>query len=228
MVGDSRAGSPRIIPARAGFTRLGRASCSAARDHPRSRGVYGSAHRHQVLVPGSSPLARGLLLREASAQRGPGIIPARAGFTCFWTPRTHWSADHPRSRGVYQTTTRGVVAAAGSSPLARGLLGVTRQTLDRWRIIPARAGFTAGPFPEGAWEANHPRSRGVYQWVDWDGDDATGSSPLARGLLRLRLLRTRAGGIIPARAGFTHESIPTGLPRWDHPRSRGVYARAHS
>ena len=52
---------------------------------------------------------------------------------------------------------------------------------------------------------------------------ATGSSPLARGLLR-----EEAGGdapvrIIPARAGFT---TPISRPRgtfWDHPRSRGVY-----
>ena len=50
-----------------------------------------------------------------------------------------------------------------------------------------------------------------------------GSSPLARGL-RGRLTRPRpSGGIIPARAGFTHW-IGSSIRWWrDHPRSRGVY-----
>ena len=34
---------PRIIPARAGFTRSGRGPVMSAEDHPRSRGVYGCA-----------------------------------------------------------------------------------------------------------------------------------------------------------------------------------------
>ena len=55
---------------------------------------------------------------------------------------------------------------------------------------------------------------------------ATGSSPLARGLLEGRQDLVHARRIIPARAGFTH--WPTrwaGIPR-DHPRSRGVYSLA--
>ena len=53
--------------------------------------------------------------------------------------------------------------------------------------------------------------------------DATGSSPLARGLLVVVSGRVFSCGIIPARAGFTggdrvgHGGLP------DHPRSRGVY-----
>ena len=70
-------------------------------------------------------------------------------------------------------------------------------------IIPARAGFTImwpGKRKRGT---DHPRSRGVYARPPSPPSSATGSSPLARGLLfageglavRLR--------IIPARAGFT-------------------------
>ena len=72
----------------------------------------------------------------------------------------------------------------------------------------------------------------------------SGSSPLARGLLRVRLPEDMRCGIIPARAGFTAGSPPSGsasggssplarglptskssgvLSRGDHPRSRGVY-----
>ena len=93
------------------------------------------------------------------------------------------------------------------------------------RIIPARAGFTRPDNNGRPREWDHPRSRGVYSVRYSVPEKMTGSSPLARGLLK----DTRAGltrrGIIPARAGFTLIPIKyLGYMR-DHPRSRGVYAR---
>ena len=70
-----------IIPARAGFTSSCTTGPTGARDHPRSRGVYGLPIPRRVGDHGSSPLARGLpaaLTDEADEVR---IIPARAGFT---------------------------------------------------------------------------------------------------------------------------------------------------
>ena len=52
-----------------------------------------------------------------------------------------------------------------------------------------------------------------------------GSSPLARGLQFLRILRRENVRIIPARAGFTMSTNCYGAPLSDHPRSRGVYER---
>mgnify|MGYP001650470926 CR=1 FL=1 len=49
-----------IIPARAGFTRDGRAQVSTVGDHPRSRGVYAKTGDFMRETFGSSPLARGL------------------------------------------------------------------------------------------------------------------------------------------------------------------------
>ena len=49
----------------------------------------------------------------------------------------------------------------------------------------------------------------------------TGSSPLARGLLRGVGRGARSVGIIPARAGFTIARWPWPRARPDHPRSRG-------
>ena len=49
-----------IIPARAGFTRPGRAHRSSSGDHPRSRGVYQMRFPPPFVTTGSSPLARGL------------------------------------------------------------------------------------------------------------------------------------------------------------------------
>ena len=70
-----------IIPARAGFTWVGWGLVGAVGDHPRSRGVYIMYLRGAGRAPGSSPLARGLLVGRAVTSPEDGIIPARAGFT---------------------------------------------------------------------------------------------------------------------------------------------------
>ena len=71
------------------------------------------------------------------------IIPARAGFTPPCDPDIPSSEDHPRSRGVYGIGMFIATFAAGSSPLARGLLHETVMQFAQRRIIPARAGFTS-------------------------------------------------------------------------------------
>ena len=111
----------------------------------------------------------------------------------------------------------------GSSPLARGLPGLGRQRGLQNGIIPARAGFTqVAERPEGrAWD--HPRSRGVYDPDLLPAIIRHGSSPLARGLHAPCRGGLCGAGIIPARAGFTWRWASTPPPRWDHPRSRGVY-----
>ena len=58
----------RIIPARAGFTRIASSPAWAEPDHPRSRGVYSAYHSHLRGNSGSSPLARGL--RDGGAAAG--------------------------------------------------------------------------------------------------------------------------------------------------------------
>ena len=113
---------PRIIPARAGFTSRRDGHLHGAQDHPRSRGVYVPAWLSLHTVPGSSPLARGLLrglqdIRRCRVDhpRSRGvydrdlivhavnrwIIPARAGFTKQGGMGRPSGWDHPRSRGVY-------------------------------------------------------------------------------------------------------------------------------
>ena len=134
-----------------------------------------------------------------------GIIPARAGFTARVL---HSGLD------VY-----------GSSPLARGLHHIPVAHVPRNRIIPARAGFTSTSKGRPALSADHPRSRGVYQWRRSGSAPASGSSPLARGLPRGQGRRQRDRGIIPARAGFTRGRAAPATGTRDHPRSRGVYTR---
>ena len=215
--------SPRIIPARAGFTRTPTRSVPSSPDHPRSRGVYGTAAASWSRDQGSSPLARGLHWCIWAVQVPSGIIPARAGFTPASRRRWRCARDHPRSRGVYPAASAGVVQDWGSSPLARGLHRgqISAQPVDG--IIPARAGFT-GTIPTSTRRAaDHPRSRGVYSAASGRRSRAPGSSPLARGLRRRRRLCGDGGGIIPARAGFTRLVLWSCWWVRDHPRSRGVY-----
>ena len=172
---------------------------------------------------GSSPLARGLLACAGRCDDGAGIIPARAGFTPWRRVVERRRGDHPRSRGVYGQAARVDDVFVGSSPLARGLHKVAVPDGHVGRIIPARAGFTLPVSRSWQTSADHPRSRGVYQVRHPRRPLLPGSSPLARGLLTLRLIRRRLRRIIPARAGFTWSELPDYPPAADHPRSRGVY-----
>ena len=52
--------------------------------------------------------------------------------------------------------------AAGSSPLARGLLEIDSHLPEGSGIIPARAGFTRDGTRKSRCRKDHPRSRGVY------------------------------------------------------------------
>ena len=152
----------RIIPARAGFTDEPGRRRQLRGDHPRSRGVYVARPARSSSTSGSSPLARGLLGRAELIVEGDGIIPARAGFTSWRRPCTATTTDHPRSRGVYAPSRCTRTAPAGSSPLARGLLGFHQRHPGADRIIPARAGFTRKETETNANPQDHPRSRGVY------------------------------------------------------------------
>ena len=166
--GRGRRGPPtgRIIPARAGFTVTKGGQSWSERDHPRSRGVYGLGWCSCPRPEGSSPLARGLPAGVLQRSVGPGIIPARAGFTCQRQERRLERQDHPRSRGVYFTRFLDHLSEMGSSPLARGLLRPRRPLWRRSRIIPARAGFTCSRKRRFRSARDHPRSRGVYSWTN--------------------------------------------------------------
>ena len=212
-----------IIPARAGFTGSTLDMAVSREDHPRSRGVYDAGNPLQTPLPGSSPLARGLLGSIVGGTTSGGIIPARAGFTGSTLDMAVSREDHPRSRGVYAKPVWLPMTGSGSSPLARGLPDRQGLRTNIVRIIPARAGFTSPRRGHRPRREDHPRSRGVYESLPALVSFGSGSSPLARGLpLRLSGLRL-VRRIIPARAGFTVCVCSLFLLQADHPRSRGVY-----
>ena len=171
-----------IIPARAGFTPGPGPRGVGGWDHPRSRGVYTVLPLPGSRWCGSSPLARGLRTGRRPGGVGPGIIPARAGFTDLRVRGAIPSWDHPRSRGVYIVRSQVDLLAQGSSPLARGLHPTADPKTEASGIIPARAGFTAIATLVDWSLPDHPRSRGVYVEANEETFSAGGSSPLARGL----------------------------------------------
>ena len=173
----------RIIPARAGFTSAARSMGRPEPDHPRSRGVYVTCLQQGGTARGSSPLARGLRDDRTGARPEAG--------------------DHPRSRGVYRSSQAAMRWVGGSSPLARGLRRFTTVWGASRGIIPARAGVTHDTAARHRGHQDHPRSRGVYTYVDTLEGPMIGSSPLARGLLPATTGTSISTGIIPARAGFT-------------------------
>ena len=218
-----------IIPARAGFTHDRHPPVHDGRDHPRSRGVYSPLTRCMWTRMGSSPLARGLHQDLRHHPRPRRIIPARAGFTPQRGRHLLRHRDHPRSRGVYHALYVKALDGEGSSPLARGLPTRTRGRARPWRIIPARAGFTAGRPQCGSIPRDHPRSRGVYFKAVGDIIFHTGSSPLARGLRMTRSRPLTKAGIIPARAGFTRRQVIVDDPsRGSSPLARGLRSWARS
>ena len=111
----------------------------------------------------------------------------------------------------------------GSSPLARGTRLLGGRAGRAGRFIPARAGNTARLRRPTGRPAVHPRSRGEHYARDYNGTQAAGSSPLARG--------TRAGAGIsylsrrftPARAGNTPSPPSAATSTPVHPRSRGEH-----
>ena len=73
--------TPRIIPARAGQTRLHQHQKKQSTDHPRACGANMSRCLTGLLHTGSSPRVRGKLDDDGSIPFGERIIPARAGQT---------------------------------------------------------------------------------------------------------------------------------------------------
>ena len=219
----ARRGLRRIIPARAGFTKLPLQRSLSIRDHPRSRGVYISGDAAQADYTGSSPLARGLPGCVRVDRPLGRIIPARAGFTPGQPSGRQRHPDHPRSRGVYANRILNKNKVPGSSPLARGLRDRQESRRSRLGIIPARAGFTWFGCGGRVAVGDHPRSRGVYPGRRKQQPCMVGSSPLARGLPDGPAGQSTLVGIIPARAGFTRSRSRSSASGPDHPRSRGVY-----
>ena len=131
-----------IIPACAGNTKHGLCDYRHFWDHPRMRGEHRRAVVSASRSSGSSPHARGTPALDVPVVGTWGIIPACAGNTCFPPPRKWGRRDHPRMRGEHALLDCKPVRREGSSPHARGTLGLQVFDAVPDGIIPACAGNT--------------------------------------------------------------------------------------
>ena len=177
---------------------------------------------------GSSPLARGTLIRRRPPFPALRLIPARAGNTGTRLAGASRSPAHPRSRGEHMTSNPSGIGRGGSSPLARGTPLFAQPPLRRPRLIPARAGNTGTDSRAACRAAAHPRSHGEHSSGLSSSGCSGGSSPLARGtrILLVTLLRYRR--LIPARAGNTRPGVTREPSCPAHPRSRGEHLHQRS
>ena len=200
---DAHDAEGRFIPAGAGNTNSDPSRLIDPPVHPRWRGEHDLAHADVALIDGSSPLARGTLVRRRAARGHLRFIPAGAGNTTTPASRTARSPVHPRWRGEHSSSTWASVNTAGSSPLARGTHPVRQPRGHGRRFIPAGAGNTPR-WRSTAWSATvHPRWRGEHGAQGAAEMSAAGSSPLARGTQATRLRRPILFRFIPAGAGNT-------------------------
>ena len=153
---------PRLIPARAGNTRIFKSSLLSRAAHPRSRGEHRLRFRFFYLFNGSSPLARGTRGVASSEVGGVRLIPARAGNTGISENAYNELAAHPRSRGEHRMFSQTGETTLGSSPLARGTRRGNRNLGKQRRLIPARAGNTMYSLYGLTGGTAHPRSRGEH------------------------------------------------------------------
>ena len=174
--------------------------------HPRSRGEHDHAELRADGTAGSSPLARGTLVLQPQHEGVRRFIPARAGNTRARCAPRPVVAVHPRSRGEHMLDWLRRHAATGSSPLARGTLGLPLPADARERFIPARAGNTLCGRIWVRMSPVHPRSRGEHARIGGLPTRKIGSSPLARGTRQHPSWRREGGRFIPARAGNTRDS----------------------
>ena len=177
-----------LIPARAGNTSSPSMSSGMLRAHPRSRGEHVFLINCSSDGMGSSPLARGTPSPPPRYAPRLGLIPARAGNTSCAVNGGQRFGAHPRSRGEHMFPSTVTVEDMGSSPLARGTLSARILTLRRRGLIPARAGNTLWAGQASTALGAHPRSRGEHLFCCIQFYLLVGSSPLARGTLRLQPL----------------------------------------
>ena len=192
-----------LIPARAGNTVWKLANAWSVWAHPRSRGEHGEPGNEEQEEKGSSPLARGTPELDAVFSRMVGLIPARAGNTCFLCLDRTANRAHPRSRGEHTYPFCVTFGSPGSSPLARGTRWHLSDQVERDGLIPARAGNTSTTKTRRSITRAHPRSRGEH---------------------RERICGASVGEwLIPARAGNTSINLLYPLYFRAHPRSRGEH-----
>ena len=140
---------PRLIPARAGKTRVLLRCSDDSPAHPRACGENANNERPRVMTTGSSPRVRGKQSAVEAIPRPPRLIPARAGKTTCRCTGSWRRTAHPRACGENKGTVLPAPSQHGSSPRVRGKPGASTTTARSCGLIPARAGKQDLAAPRG-------------------------------------------------------------------------------
>ena len=181
---DSRRGHRvRLIPARAGKTRLHARPSGAVKAHPRAGGEN---HAFTEQRPG-----------------GQRLIPARAGKTNMAGITGQGTTAHPRAGGENDDAIPEHPELLGSSPRGRGKQSHMADQNSALGLIPARAGKTPLSTILDGDRAAHPRAGGENGPTSYAGNITVGSSPRGRGKHFTPRTARNEFRLIPARAGKT-------------------------
>ena len=213
--------SVRLIPARAGKTRLRAGEAVRLPAHPRACGENRNFPEYRPKRLGSSPRVRGKRPDLVSGEVGARLIPARAGKTRSGVAVRSSSSAHPRACGENWSTASRRSTASGSSPRVRGKRLQAAPHRSDAGLIPARAGKTSISATGHPCLWAHPRACGENLWGSEVVVSPGGSSPRVRGKPVGERGRCFAGGLIPARAGKTPSARPVGGTGVAHPRACG-------
>ena len=132
---------------------------------------------------------------------------------------------HPRRRGEHPSRRCALRSRAGSSPQARGTRPPQASIQRGSRFIPAGAGNTCSFADSASSLTVHPRRRGEHTSAAQASRTPTGSSPQARGTLKLRAVGSVVTWFIPAGAGNTLQVGVHEVGVAVHPRRRGEHAQ---
>jgi len=212
---------PRFIPAGAGNGLAPGWWIFRNAVHPRRRGEREERGCANCTSVGSSPQARGTGSGWAAGTRRRRFIPAGAGngirswITCGWIP------VHPRRRGERLHVIHGAILFHGSSPQARGTVGLAEFLQHVGRFIPAGAGNGGARLQGAGQNSVHPRRRGERVAGATSYLTYYGSSPQARGTVMLFCFVACDFRFIPAGAGNGSFFLMVSRAAAVHPRRRG-------
>ena len=131
--------------------------------------------------------------------------------------------DHPRIRGEHVRVCVPHGSIDGSSPHTRGAPGPHKNSLSKFRIIPAYAGSTIARSISPIFPQDHPRIRGEHDRAVETLEGVGGSSPHTRGAPPAVAMPAAPERIIPAYAGSTGATQEFAEQVQDHPRIRGEH-----
>ncbi len=213
--------SSAVVPARAGIFRFSADLNRCGSSRPRTRGDLPRHTSRNFSISRSSPHARGSSESFARHEVHAVVVPARAGIFPSTTNGCRRRAGRPRTRGDLPRRATACPSRRPSSPHARGSSHGRAESMERSRVVPARAGIFPRS-PTGLTPSlRRPRTRGDLPRSAVMPTAGSASSPHARGSSAECVAGEFPHLVVPARAGIFPSRGCSGSWHPRRPRTRG-------